>query len=206
MKIISHRGVWKTVEEKNSLRAFERSFNLNFGTETDLRDYEGEVIISHDPPVDKGISLQQFLSLYKKISPSGSLTMALNIKADGLASIVSKELKKYETLNYFVFDMSVPDMRSYLNLGLRVFARLSEQEKNLAYESQVRGVWLDGLESAWFRKGDIEAILAKDKEVCIVSPDLHGRDHLDTWRMLKEIQDMDFTLCTDLPEDAQSFF
>ena len=38
MEIISHRGYWKNVEEKNSSKAFKNSFDLNFGTETDLRD------------------------------------------------------------------------------------------------------------------------------------------------------------------------
>lgn len=38
MIIISHRGFWKNIEEKNSIKAFERSFINSYGLETDLRD------------------------------------------------------------------------------------------------------------------------------------------------------------------------
>lgn len=35
MIILSHRGYWKETHEKNLPIAFERSFSLGFGTETD---------------------------------------------------------------------------------------------------------------------------------------------------------------------------
>jgi len=41
MLVISHRGYWKELAEKNRPIAFERSFALGFGTETDIRDYKG---------------------------------------------------------------------------------------------------------------------------------------------------------------------
>ncbi|SQK72416.1 Uncharacterised protein [Tatumella ptyseos] len=37
MQILSHRGLWTTAEEKNSLQAFCQSFSAGFGTETDVR-------------------------------------------------------------------------------------------------------------------------------------------------------------------------
>jgi len=49
MKILSHRGYWKTVSEKNTpAAAFERSFSPRFGTETDIRDYAGGLVFPHD--------------------------------------------------------------------------------------------------------------------------------------------------------------
>ncbi len=38
MQILSHRGYWKSIKEKNSFIAFERSFLAMHGVETDLRD------------------------------------------------------------------------------------------------------------------------------------------------------------------------
>ena len=32
MEIISHRGLWKKDHEKNSVKAFQRSFEKGFGT------------------------------------------------------------------------------------------------------------------------------------------------------------------------------
>jgi len=48
MKVLSHRGYWKSDCEKNSESAFRRSFQLGFGTETDLRDLNGEMISPED--------------------------------------------------------------------------------------------------------------------------------------------------------------
>ncbi|MEL6681407.1 MAG: hypothetical protein AAFQ09_02035, partial [Pseudomonadota bacterium] len=50
MIVISHRGYWKTAEEKNTKTAFERSFSLGYGTETDFRDLDRQLVIAHDPP------------------------------------------------------------------------------------------------------------------------------------------------------------
>lgn len=48
MIVLSHRGYWKNSLEKNKFVAFERSFSMGFGTETDIRDFNGELVISHD--------------------------------------------------------------------------------------------------------------------------------------------------------------
>ena len=65
MRIISHRGYWKQEIEKNSDIAFHRSFRLNIGTETDFRDYKGELVISHDVPTEGNfISANEFGTLF----------------------------------------------------------------------------------------------------------------------------------------------
>jgi len=88
MIIISHRGYWLDETEKNSLAAFNRSFSLGFGTETDVRDWDGKLVISHDPANSESLSLEQLLKLYLQY-PSKP-TLALNIKADGLQGGTSK--------------------------------------------------------------------------------------------------------------------
>ena len=45
MKIISHHGFWHIPSEKNTETAFCRSFELGFGTETDVRDSLGALVI-----------------------------------------------------------------------------------------------------------------------------------------------------------------
>src|SRR4051812_29289928 len=124
MQIISHRGYWKNASEKNQVIAFERSFRLNFGTETDLRDRDGEIVISHDIADKNAMTLDAFLLMYKNINPK--LPLALNIKADGLQSILKEKIEQAEIENYFVFDMSVPDMIGYLNHKISFFSRQSE--------------------------------------------------------------------------------
>ena len=66
MKILSHRGYWNNLTEKNSKSAFRRSFQLGFGTETDVRDLNGELVISHDMPIfdEATLPFYNFLSIY----------------------------------------------------------------------------------------------------------------------------------------------
>ena len=51
LEILAHRGYWKLEKEKNTLYAFEKAFDKYFGIETDLRDAQGEIVISHDIPL-----------------------------------------------------------------------------------------------------------------------------------------------------------
>jgi hypothetical protein len=45
------------------------------------------------------------------------------------------------------------------------------------------------------------------KQVCVVSPELHSREHLDLWHSLKKMSGTtDLLLCTDFPEQARQFF
>lgn len=202
MKILSHRGYWKTVAEKNTVLAFRRSFDLGFGTETDVRDMAGELVMSHDMPTGSPIKLAEFLSLID----DPTMPLAINIKADGLAKPLAQQFAS-KNLDWFVFDMSVPDMRMHLNVGNPVFARMSEVEKDPAWLDEAQGVWLDAFSSEWYDVQLIGALLNRGKRVCIVSPELHGRDPAPVWDTLTELSGREnLMLCTDHPEDAQRKF
>ena len=203
MKILSHRGYWKEASEKNSITAFLRSFNLNFGTETDLRDQNGEIVISHDIPENDSLLFKNFL----KALNDKPLTLALNVKADGLAKELKKILQGYPELNYFVFDMSIPDMKSYLDLGISVFTRVSDVEKIPIWLEYSDGIWLDAFSHDWYDIEVIHKLLATGKQVCVVSHELHKRDYNEVWNMLYPLRTCAaLMLCTDFPEDAHSFF
>ncbi len=119
MEIISHRGYWKEINEKNTNTAFERSFSLNFGTETDLRDYMGNLVISHDIANSNCIIADEFFLIYRRYAYQ-HLTLALNIKADGLQNELLKLLELHNIHNYFVFDMAIPDTIGYIKKRYKV--------------------------------------------------------------------------------------
>jgi len=207
MIILSHRGYWKTTQEKNTKIAFDRSFTLSFGTETDLRDRDGKLVISHDPAQNNFLPAEAFFSSYRQHVQS--LPLALNIKADGLQKLLAAALLKYQIQNYFVFDMSIPDMVSYIKVGLRVFTRQSEYEPNPILYEQSQGVWVDGFNSDWIDETTIEKHLRNGKQVCVVSPELHGRPFEDFWEKLLIMavaSSPDVMLCTDYPEQARKVF
>lgn len=207
MEIISHRGYWKEPNEKNTEIAFERSFQLNFGTETDIRDYKGKLVISHDIAIESSMSIDEFLKIYNK--KNKELTLALNIKADGLQGQLKGKLNEYKIENYFVFDMAVPDGLLYLN-EFKSFTRQSEYEKIPPFYDEAFGVWIDAfITDDWITEELLNEHIQNGKKICIVSPDLHKREYITFWKKLREmkiIQRKDIILCTDYPEEARRFF
>lgn len=207
MRLLSHRGYWKSVEEKNTRLAFERSFALGFGTETDIRDLAGELVISHDMPRQGALTTRELFEIHR--SKDSNLELALNIKSDGLQLPLLGLLEEYSIGNYFLFDMSVPDALVCLKHGLKCFTRQSEYEPDPAFYPQAEGVWVDGFHGEWWDEVLIQRHLDAGKKVCIVSPDLHRRPHGPFWELLagwRIVSHPGLMLCTDLPEDARELF
>jgi len=207
MEIISHRGLWLTDTEKNTVTAFEASFKNGFGTETDFRDYKGEVVISHDMADENCIKASAFFEIYNSYEKKG--TLALNIKADGLQQPMLQLLKKYQIEKYFMFDMSIPDTIGYLKNGMDFCSRQSEYEPDPAFYDDCKGIWLDAFKDIWYSEELIKNHLNKNKSITFVSPDLHKREYLDFWLFLRStgISQMENTiLCTDFPLEAEAFF
>lgn len=208
MIVLSHRGYWKETHEKNLPVAFERTFSLGFGTETDIRDYKGELVISHDIADEKCISVKEMFEIYNKYD--NTLPLALNIKADGLQAKLKELLEEYKIINYFVFDMSVPDGLQYLKYNIKAFTRESEYEKIPTFYNDACGIWLDEFLGHWIDKEVIEKHIHNNKQICIVSPDLHKREYKKEWQHYKEIEKElgidNLMICTDYPEEAKEFF
>ena len=221
MQVLSHRGHWLDASEKNTLAAFTRSFGEGFGTETDLRDVAGTIVISHDMPSGNEMTAAEFLAL----EGASALPLALNIKADGQAKAVRALIEDADAAQAFVFDMAVPDTLAYFAAGVPVYTRMSEVEREPAWLSRSAGVWLDAFEGTWYDRQLIERLLGDgngsaasgsgsggggsgdDVAVCVVSPELHGRDHRSTWELLEPLREHPkLSICTDLPLDAAAFF
>ena len=208
MIVLSHRGYWKKAEEKNKSEAFQRSFSLGFGTETDIRDYCGKLVISHDIADENSISVEELFDIYNQYDTT--LPLALNIKADGLQAQLKELLVKHNITNYFVFDMSVPDGLQYLKQDLTSYTRESEYEQIPSFYEEAQGVWLDEFHDHWINTDTIQKHLTNHKKICIVSPDLHKRPYKEEWKHYKAIEQElninDLMICTDHPEEAKEFF
>lgn len=205
MDILSHRGYWLEAAEKNTEAAFRRSFALGYGTETDVRDSCGQLVISHDPPRGGELTLAQLLALAGEEQP----VLAINIKADGLAKAVADEMARHGYKNWFVFDMSIPDTRAQLAASNPTYVRMSEVEAAPPFLDVASGVWLDAFETDEWRIAALAPLLERGLKVCLVSPELHRREHLPFWRALRESNlhtNEHLSLCTDLPEEASAFF
>ncbi len=207
MQIISHRGYWKDfATESNKKIAFERSFNMGIGTETDLRDVKGTIVISHDMPRGTEMTFEELL----QIMSGRNLPLALNIKADGLGTEIERLLMKYEHTNYFTFDMSVPDLVYQTEkTNLNVYTGCSDMNPYSPMNKKVKGIWLDAFYEVWYSEKQIIDFLNTGKEVCIVSEDLHGRVNDKQWCMLNRYEFLDndrIMLCTNEPDKAAMYF
>jgi hypothetical protein len=206
IKLLAHRGKWKTKKQQNTKQSIIESIKDGFGVETDLRDRGGRLVIAHDLPDSNSWAVESCFPLFPPVN--SRVCFALNIKSDGLHGLVESFVKQLP-FNYFLFDMSIPDTLGYLRKGLNVFTRQSEYEPEPAFYEDVKGVWLDCFDLVWYNADLIEQHAKKDKEVVIVSSELHGRPHLSHWALLKEwgVHKSDnYYLCTDFPDQAEVFF
>lgn len=193
------------------MRAFRRAFEAGHGIELDVRDHEGRAVVSHDPARGGATSLEDVLALSRAIHGAG--TIAINVKADGLQALIAEALKTHGVDDYFVFDMSIPDLIGYRKRGLRFFARQSDVEPVPQGIQGAAGIWIDGFEKDWYDFHACGQHLAKRLELAFVSPELHGREHLAYWQALRGWlngagpgADRRIWLCTDFPDDARTFF
>lgn len=193
MKILCHRGLWLDKVEQNSAQALALSINHGFGVETDIRDLNGRIVISHDPPCGEGqLRLDDILSDFQ----STGLVLALNVKADGLSPRMAS-IEALNNVDWFAFDMSGPETLRFSSAGLPFFTRHSDIENPILY-AQAQGVWLDSFGGEWYSESTVISHLQAGKRVCIVSPELHGRDPSLVWSWAKNMPD-EVMVCTDLP-------
>lgn len=214
MLILAHRGFWKVPEEKNSHAALERAFQEGFGVETDIRDQDGTLVISHDPPSGRCISFQDFLALYRRHDQPG--TLALNVKADGLQYLSAAALTKegIHSDAYFFFDMSIPDALGYARQNMPIYTRESEVEPTPHLLDMAQGIVLDCFRSDWITPAKILQHLQAGRSVMLISPELHGRDPARAWAAWRELTDTRaerpagtrLMLCTDRPREARETF
>lgn len=207
MKILAHRGCWNAEVKSNSPQAIRSALEHGFGFESDLRDYCGELVISHNianASCQKAEEVLQWLEEF-----NDQRCFAINIKADGMKELLAEGLKHHRISNYFTFDMSVPQLVEFHQLGLIYFVRQSEVEPIPVMYEDAAGIWIDGFWSDdWITHELLENHIAHGKTVCIVSPELHKRPHLGFWARLLHF-DTDFDkvmLCTDFPFEAANAF
>ena len=211
-QIISHRG-WhcNNHASMNTQTSLEAALDNGFGIETDLRDHNQRVVISHDPPrSDSALLDAEWLFKYiAQIRPKGRL--ALNIKSDGLAHAIKELLQsnKLDDESIYFFDMAVPDALQYIANGLQTYSRVSEYEESPPYSNELSGVWIDSFTGKFPQVHYAEKLIGAGCRVTIVSPELHGRPYRELWTELKE-SDLHnsslLDLCTDFPDKAAEFF
>jgi glycerophosphoryl diester phosphodiesterase len=198
VELLAHRGLWRRPEEQNTLPALTGALHRGLGVETDVRDCAGRLAISHDPADVSSPDFGELCHCYAQMKSTA--TLAVNIKSDGLAGPLHQTLANFGITNYFVFDMSVPDALQYAKRSVPLYSRHSDAETRVTLYDHCVGVWLDAFWSDWFDASHVKEHFRSGKDVCVVSPELHGRRHEGVWQWLRQVQTPPgrrLLLCTD---------
>ncbi len=207
MNIIAHRGVWKSSHQKNSETAFKQAIDEGYGIETDVREYNGSLVLSHDVADGSSVLLSTLFEYYEK--KNSTVILALNVKEDGIQAMVKEMLAKYKIEKYFFFDMSIPEMVVYDCMEMKFFTRESDIEHSLVLYDKAEGVWVDAFYKDWDMLKSIRKHLSNGKKVSLISPEIHCKDESIIWERLKEsgiCDDSGFFMCTDYPVRAREYF
>ena len=209
--ILAHRGLFLTNDEKNTVTSLQRALDQGFGIETDIRDLDAEIVISHDPPYrNNNITSIEWLLEYLSLNRMPS-RIALNIKSDGLAKKLSDLVGYHNILpdNLFVFDMSVPDGLKYIENDIPTYSRVSEYEREPSCLHSICGIWVDNFTGAFPQVKIAQSFLDMGLRTALVSSELHGRDYRGLWADILSsgiYKHPLFELCTDFPIQAAQIF
>lgn len=205
MRILAHRGYWKKKSEQNTLNALIKGLIIGDGIEFDIRDHSDEIVISHDISHSYSLYLEELFVEYNKQSLFDKY-LAINIKSDGLKNKLGQLIKKHHIKNYYLFDMSVPEMVQYAKNKFNFLTRLSNIETNPVLFKESSGLWIDNFKKSNFNKEIIDYAVAKSKFITFVSPELHQLD-FDLWKKIKLYNNYDHAfLCTDMVLKAKNYF
>lgn len=164
MKLIAHRR--NTIPELTAT-------NPKYGVEVDIRT-EGSKLITHHDPLTTGESFHRWIDEYQHG------TLILNVKEEGLEAQLIPLMQSKGIDDYFFLDQSFPFLVKWSNAGERRCAvRVSEFESidtALTLAGKVDWVWVDCFSKFPLSGQDARRLKDADFKLCLVSPELQGRD------------------------------
>ncbi len=197
--------------ERGLPTAYHRALEAGMGVVVPVRDHDGRLVISDRPADTDSLSLESFL-VERPVWPGSPPFLAIRVCAEGLARMLHRCLVSIEGVQPVLVGISVPDMAEYIDGHLPIFVRQSEHEPEPAYYEYAEGVWLESFERDWFDDRLLVAHLKTGKLVTVVSPEIHGREHMPMWELLAVLQSRlgelagSIQLCTSIPQMAREYF
>lgn len=165
MIVISHR-----INSSEALRKTPQQY----GVELDLRDYDGKVVVQHDP-WKTGESFEEYLESYRH------RFLILNVKCEGIEERVLHAVRKRGIEDYFLLDLSFPALVKVMRTGeRRIAVRWSEHEPPeaaLALAGKIDWVWVDCF-TDYPELTPAGQRLLEHFRTCLVAPELQGRPPL----------------------------
>lgn len=175
MILVRHRR--NTLDE---LRATDPSL----GIEVDIRSHGSRLIIHHDAFVD-GEDFERWLDGYRH------RLLILNVKEEGLEDRLIALMRERGIEDWFFLDQSFPFLVKTARRGeARCAVRVSEFESidtAMTLAGKVRWIWVDCFTRFPLDGAQAAALQAAGFSLCLVSPELQGRDATTEIPALREL-------------------
>tara|TARA_Y100000590_G_scaffold419457_1_gene521210 strand:- start:669 stop:1253 length:585 start_codon:yes stop_codon:yes gene_type:complete len=191
MIIIKHR-----VNTINSLKKIDQKY----GIEIDIRSKNKKLILHHDP-FKKGPNLDVFLKYYRH------KFLVANIKEEGLEYKVIESLKKKKIKNYFLLDVTVPQLIKIIKKEKKIAFRISKYENirgALKFRKILKWVWVDTFKGQLpISTKEILKLKKNNYKICLVSPELPTNKFVYLKKMKKKIKNykkLFNAICTKKPK------
>jgi len=156
---------------------------VELGIEVDIRSYDKEIIIHHDPFII-GESFDKWLNFFKH----GLLI--LNVKEEGLEKRLLELMKKNDIEDFFFLDQSFPFLKKTIDMGEnRCAVRISEYESietALSLSGKVEWAWIDCFSKFPLKYNDAKNLKDAGYKLCFVSPELQGPIKLEKILLFKK--------------------
>ena len=166
MIVIAHRV--------NTIEQLEQT-PIGYGVEVDLRDYDGQIVVQHDP-WKNGEAFQRYMEHFRH------RFIVLNVKCEGIEEEVLRIVKTRKVEDFFFLDLSFPALVKLVRRGeRRIAVRFSEHEPIegcLAVAGKVDWIWVDCFTDFPPVLSQRERVLSEFR-TCLVAPELQGRPPLE---------------------------
>ena len=204
--MIAHRGHWWPFRSKqNTLPALLEALDAGYGIETDVRrSQNGMLVLAHDPEqVNGAIPLIEFLGKVKR-GPE-VLPLLFDIKEPEVVRELALTLERFFLLGQsYLFDFELVSAQVPEVFRLQCLQRRSDRyEPHIQYGPTKAGIWLDQFDSDWVTSTTLELEGPSNRNVFLVSSELHGRAidlaKVRSWEKATGI-------CTDIPHLFEQLF
>ena len=157
----------------------------DWGVEFDLHSHNDKLVVVHDAFSD-GIKLEKFLEFVN------GRFMAVNIKEEGIEKKVLDTLKIMNYSDFFLFDVSFPQIIRFAGeYSKNIALRLSQYEK-LDLEvcrKYASYLWVDTFDGTFWLDEELLIYLKKlSYKLCFVSPELHRPPLGNKEKFLEDLQ------------------
>ena len=171
------------------------------GVEMDIHGYGARLVVHHEAGVD-AIDFEAWLEEYRHAF------LIANVKEEGIERRVRDLLVERGIDRFVMLDLSFPALMKMVRAGeSRVAVRVSEYEPAggaLRLAGRAAWVWLDCFEGGLpIPASEIRRMAGAGLKICLVSPELHGRDAGEIDAMAAQLRDADIAVdavCTKYPE------